>query len=524
MGTKLESLRGLSQDANASNVLRFLIERTGIVREPISGWLDFTHRTFQEFLAAKAAIYESDTGLLIEKAENDHWREVIIMAAGLANKDTREQLITALLNRGDVMPAGRHYLHLLAVACLEASVELTPELQGRIRTSLSNLVPPQNLAQAKDLSSAKDLAVPFLNYKPDLEPRVYSACIQCLAMIGGDAALEVLEEYGKDERQDIIDELVGVWSRFNIKDYGVRVLQPNSKELTVERLRDLEGFQFLTNLVSLTLRRCIGVDDLTPLSDLSKLEQLDVSYNDDIKSLAPLARLVNLRVLHLAACTKINSIYPLRGLIALEELNLARCRALNSLDGISELQKLSQVDISECSFLDDLSPIEGLPALSKLRMVRCPQISDLKFLSQGRKLISLDVSECVNLTDISALRGTHSIVTLKLQGCGRLSDIGALSNMSRLEELDLERCTSIVDLTSLSSVYNLEKLRLSWCRNVVDLSPLSTLINLKDVELVKCDSIRDLTPLIKLPQLERVRLGDLVGTIEVPPELYSRIV
>jgi hypothetical protein len=64
--------------------LRFFIERSGILREPLEGKLDFAHRTFQEFMAANAAIAEGDIGVLLSNATNSQWGEVVVLGAGLA--------------------------------------------------------------------------------------------------------------------------------------------------------------------------------------------------------------------------------------------------------------------------------------------------------------------------------------------------------------------------------------------------------------------------------------------------------
>ena len=65
-------------------VRRFFVERTSLLREPVSQRVDFPHRTFQEYLAALAAVDASDFGLLKSKAKDDQWRETIILAAGEA--------------------------------------------------------------------------------------------------------------------------------------------------------------------------------------------------------------------------------------------------------------------------------------------------------------------------------------------------------------------------------------------------------------------------------------------------------
>jgi len=48
-------------------VFRVLLERSGLLREPTAGRVDFVHRTFQEFLAAKAAV---DADAMLELVRN----------------------------------------------------------------------------------------------------------------------------------------------------------------------------------------------------------------------------------------------------------------------------------------------------------------------------------------------------------------------------------------------------------------------------------------------------------------------
>ena len=98
---KLKDIPSISQDITGAGVRRLFVERSGMIREPVVGEIDFTHRTFQEFLAAKAAADEMDIGVLVTNAHNDQWREVIILATGLATKQMRDELINRLITRGD---------------------------------------------------------------------------------------------------------------------------------------------------------------------------------------------------------------------------------------------------------------------------------------------------------------------------------------------------------------------------------------------------------------------------------------
>ncbi len=98
---RLANMDGVSKDVNGSSVRRLFVERGGVIREPMVGQLDFTHRTFQEFFAAQAALDEGDIGALVKNAHDDLWREVVVLAAGLANLKERNSLIRDLISRGD---------------------------------------------------------------------------------------------------------------------------------------------------------------------------------------------------------------------------------------------------------------------------------------------------------------------------------------------------------------------------------------------------------------------------------------
>ena len=83
---KLPSMQRIHDDADT--IFRYLLERSGVLRAPTVGRVDFVHRTFQEYLAAEEAVEQDHIGLLIENAQRDQWREVMILAAGHANAAT----------------------------------------------------------------------------------------------------------------------------------------------------------------------------------------------------------------------------------------------------------------------------------------------------------------------------------------------------------------------------------------------------------------------------------------------------
>ena len=233
---KLPSMPRIREyDANV--VFHYLLERSGILRMPTAGRVDFVHRTFQEYLAAEEAVEQANIGLLIENAHNDQWREVVILAAGHATLWQREELLTGLLRRGDSEPDQRHRLHLLACSCLETSPELSPKLTANLQGALSSLVPPRNLTEAQAVASAGQLAVPLLDGFQNERARVAAACVRALALIGSDEALDVLTNYANDPRLTVWDELERAWSSllFDPVVFSRRVLAMSPYAPTVVR-------------------------------------------------------------------------------------------------------------------------------------------------------------------------------------------------------------------------------------------------------------------------------------------------
>lgn len=121
---RLASMPGVQAPANT--VLTHLVERSGLLREPAIDRIDFVHRTFQEYLAAREAAEQDMGGMLAGQAHLDTWREIVIMAAGHGNSPMRTELIEGILRRADREPRRRRALILLAAACRETMPSLQP--------------------------------------------------------------------------------------------------------------------------------------------------------------------------------------------------------------------------------------------------------------------------------------------------------------------------------------------------------------------------------------------------------------
>ena len=462
-GQKLTNMPNLALEATKKSARHLLVERSGIIREPVTGQIDFAHRTFQEFFAAQAAIDAMDIEYLVEHAHLHQWREVIIMAAGLAPQIQCERLINRLIERGDQEKQYRHQIHLIAVSCLETTIELISETQEKLEDRLSQLVPPKNMTDAKALAAAGEIAIKYL-HKKRLEKKkkllatTCVACIRALRLIGGELALDTLESYATDTREAVVNELLKGWDMFDKKIYGQRILPQilkNKLSLSLSHISSLEGFPYLPALISLELYNCSQLTDLTPLAHLPALTTLNLSGCSQLTDLTPLANLPALTTLDLSGCPQITDLSPLANLPALTSLNLHDCSQITDLTPLAYLPALTELDLSGCSQLTDLTPLPHLPALTELDLRNCSQLTDLTPLAHLPALTTLYLSYCSQLTDLTPLANLPALSTLNLRNCSQLTDLTPLANLPALSQLYLQNCTQLTDLTPLSHLANL---------------------------------------------------------------------
>ena len=108
-----------------TDLYKHLLLRSGVLREPTAGHVDFVHRTFQEYLTARALIRTDSVNQLVRNADDDQWREIVILASGLGI--TRQ---TSDLLRGLVKQSWRgkqqYRRRLLAIACLDEIRDTEP--------------------------------------------------------------------------------------------------------------------------------------------------------------------------------------------------------------------------------------------------------------------------------------------------------------------------------------------------------------------------------------------------------------
>ncbi|MDD9377999.1 NACHT domain-containing protein [Streptomyces sp. ZAF1911] len=201
----------------APAVLRHFLERTGLLRAPTEDTLEFVHRTFQDFLGARAALDEGGLGELTRHADDDQWEDVIRMAVAQGRPHDRAAII------GDLLVRDSDRSVLLALASLEYATELDPGLRQDVHKAALRLIPPRNEEAAHTLGRIGPLILELLPYNGKTV-RIARLSVIAAAETGSEAAVGYLAGYCGHPDEEIRRTLTRVWERFDTRQYATEVL------------------------------------------------------------------------------------------------------------------------------------------------------------------------------------------------------------------------------------------------------------------------------------------------------------
>ncbi|MFF8958835.1 NACHT domain-containing protein [Streptomyces sp. NPDC014894] len=217
-------------EAPPERVLSHLLERSGLLREPAVGRVDFVHRTFQDYLGAKALVEEGDFPLLLRNAGRDQWEDVVRMAVALGRPAERERILRELIGRSasaaDVEP-GAVFLReaLLAASCLEHATEVAPATRQRIVALTSHFIPPPHANWARHLAEVGGPLVLGLLPGPEkLTSREAVNVVVTASRVATDAALSFLTRYRDHPDLVVRRQLAWDWYHFDSQEYADEII------------------------------------------------------------------------------------------------------------------------------------------------------------------------------------------------------------------------------------------------------------------------------------------------------------
>ncbi|MFE1958285.1 NACHT domain-containing protein [Streptomyces sp. NPDC059479] len=467
-------------EGDAEQVFAHLLIRSGLLREPMPGAVDFVHRTFQDYLGAKAAVESRDFGVLVKNAHDDQWDDVVRMAVGHARPDERAKLLRQLLRRADRAPRLSHRLVLVAAACLEHAPELDPEVRAEVEVRAGALVPPRDMADAEELAEAGELVLELLPGPEGLDENTAAAVVETAALIEGDGAFEVISRFREDTRSRVAFQVSQVWGSFESKAYAEVILSAQSWENVYLRVRTPEQLRAL-QYVPKARRVHIGGNhgDLTPLLALEALNVLTLTDNDVLTDLSPLASLPQLSELTLRSCSAVRELGAVSGL-GLTELKLYDLHHDVALDALSEMPDLRQIAFSYPLLMESVGELPIGPQLTELTLSRQTSHLSLEGIERWPDLESLALSGKTQIRQLARIPSLSGLTALSLRHQNAL-DLKQIGHLAKLQLLFLWQCELPEGLGPLRDLPDLTSLVLNSCAQAgppLDLSPLAGLENL----------------------------------------------
>jgi hypothetical protein len=276
----LMAMPRIAEQGTVLQIYRYLLIRSGLLIEPIEGTMQFIHRTFQDYLGARAAVESLDFDFLGGNAHLDQWEDVVRMAVAHARPAERTRLLTQLVERGDVSKDTRHRLHLLAAACLDDATELDPVVRTEVQRRAEKLIPPCSLDQARALADVGPVVLGLLQGPEGLTPDETYFTVLTAVRIGTDAAIPVLARFRSVHDLRVRAELSLAWSRFNTDHYAEEVIAYLHEEdlyFVVSSVRELQVLHRLGGRPLMKITSPISSEEIKRFCVSSRLTGLCVA-------------------------------------------------------------------------------------------------------------------------------------------------------------------------------------------------------------------------------------------------------
>ncbi|AXU09870.1 leucine-rich repeat domain-containing protein [Parvimonas micra] len=304
----------------------------------------------------------------------------------------------------------------------------------------------------------------------------------------------------------------------------------DAAEESLIEVNSIKGLEYCKNLKTLTIssgeipddneeiRYSKGaIKDLTPLSNLKKLELLRLSHNE-ISDVSPLKDLTGLKYLYISH-NNVSDISSLKNLANLESFDFA-VNKITDMSIVENFKNLKLLDIysnkiSNINYIKELEKltyfradsnnIENIDALKNLKLLEdldlgnnklkdtsvLNRLINLKKLSlKGNNIENLNLNKLINLDDLNIENN-------------KISDISFLKNSTKLANLNLKK-NNIENIDNVSGLTKLTYLNLS--DNLIsNVEPIKSLTKLSSLYLSN-NKISDISSLKNLNELSSVKL------------------
>ncbi|MGW1623700.1 NACHT domain-containing protein [Streptomyces sp. NPDC002172] len=372
IGKALPALPEMAALGEPENVLTRLLNRSGLLRAPTPETIDFCHRTFQDFLGARALLDEGTFGMVRKHAADDQWEDVIRMAVAQGRPRDRADILRELLHDGSARAV------VLAASCVEQATELDPAVRAELERGMSALVPPRTPEAVSELTSVGPLALDFLPGPEELagtwpasdSDEYAQLCVRTASLIGTDEAIAYLARFRNHPSQRVRSQLALFWHRFAIEAYGREVIADlpyDDLYLIAHSVAELRALRELGGRPWIRLVGDFKAISLLVYLDPGQLARLDLRGTVDDMSV--LGRFPLLEVFSISECPEYTSLASLQELPMLHRLGLSARHASYAARSGLRLPRIRHLDLHGAEAEAVLEPLpQAFPSVEALSL------------------------------------------------------------------------------------------------------------------------------------------------------------
>jgi energy-coupling factor transporter ATP-binding protein EcfA2 len=298
----LPSIPAARAEGDGETIFRHLLHRTGLLREQAELSVDFIHRTFQDYLAAKEIVARGRLRSLVPHAHRPEWEEVIRMAAAHARPEECGDFLQGLLSAAPELRRPQvNHRRLMAAACLEHVTELDPAVRQLVHDRTKYLVRPTTELTARSLGWVGPIVLELLP-DPEQVPNDRQALLLALTAthVEDDAAIDYLARLRGRSSLAIRAELARPWRHFDTERYAQEIiahLDPEDLYFPVSDTAELAALRNLGGRPRIQVAGVIPTADLLDGLDHTQLTHLWLTAEPTETDMSWLSRFPRLRVL-----------------------------------------------------------------------------------------------------------------------------------------------------------------------------------------------------------------------------------
>ncbi|MFH8374779.1 NACHT domain-containing protein [Streptomyces cyaneofuscatus] len=335
-----------SVKGTADDVLTYLLERSGLLRQPTSDTIDFIHRTFQDYLAAMAAVEDDNFGALINHANEDQWADVFRMAVGHARPKERAVLLNGILDRAKGEAKNRSRLRLIAAASLEHATALDPSVRKKVQAAIKKLVPPRTNPAGRALAHTGALILDLLPGPEGLDEKTREAVVTAAITVASEQAIPLLARYAGSQSVTAMEAslITQSWDRFDVGEYWSQVISLLPPEDLHYVIRTEEQLNFLADHIEphdVELHGDFSATQLAliPPKNLNSLTLRGNRISLRLDALAQYSKLDDLQIWDCSGEVDLGTIgnAPIKRLSLLGDVRISNLDAVGSMEGLKDL-------------------------------------------------------------------------------------------------------------------------------------------------------------------------------------------